>query len=233
LHNIIVAGYPKSGTSWLCRLVGELLQAPVVGYLNSAKDEIAAEGLARRSLSRVQKAHHTWDELSCRFKCVVNQLVYVVRDPRDVIVSGAHFFAFGAATFSEQLNSMTRAVLEGDASVNPCCAIPWRDHYKAFAGSGCLLVRYEDILDTPEIVCRTLLRYFSVDVDNVAIQQAISLQSFEFKKNAFTFCGDHRRAAHLRAGVKGQWRDCLSVCQQKEITTALASELTELRYPLV
>ena len=53
-NNIVIAGYPKSGNTWLTRLVAEVLKCPVVGFLEQPQNnEIAIEGSAgiRNTLS--------------------------------------------------------------------------------------------------------------------------------------------------------------------------------------
>jgi hypothetical protein len=42
--DVVVAGYPKSGTTWVVQLVAELIGGPVVGFWDSGHDEIAREG---------------------------------------------------------------------------------------------------------------------------------------------------------------------------------------------
>jgi hypothetical protein len=48
--DVIIVGYPKSGNTWVTRLVAELIGCPVVGFLDyDDQPEIAREGLNRRS----------------------------------------------------------------------------------------------------------------------------------------------------------------------------------------
>ena len=47
---VVVVGYPKSGCTWLVRLVAELIQCPVTGFWGEPDNpEIAIEGTERKS----------------------------------------------------------------------------------------------------------------------------------------------------------------------------------------
>lgn len=89
--NIVVCGYPKSGNTWLTRLTAELLNCPVKGFWSSPNQaEIAVEGKERISLHRVYKSHHQY--LSLANDQNIHKIIYIVRDPRDVVLSGLHYF---------------------------------------------------------------------------------------------------------------------------------------------
>ncbi len=93
---IVVAGYPKSGNTWITRLTAELVGCPVAGFWGHPEyREVAVEGAERVSPDRCFKAHHSYPEL-CATMCGPNPplVVYVVRDPRDVAVSASHYFSF-------------------------------------------------------------------------------------------------------------------------------------------
>lgn len=63
MKKIIIAGYPKSGNTWLTRLVAEIVGCPVTGFLYSQHFEIAKEGGDRKSEFECFKSHHKYYEL--------------------------------------------------------------------------------------------------------------------------------------------------------------------------
>ena len=92
---IIIAGYPKSGNTWLTRLVANLVDCPVAGFWGSDHDEIASEGASRMSEFECYKAHQTYEDLiQCSDWSGDCSVIYIIRDPRDVALSGANFFRF-------------------------------------------------------------------------------------------------------------------------------------------
>ena len=95
---VIICGYPKSGNTWLTRLTAEIIGCPVAGFWCApANNDIAIEGGERESEYECYKAHHSIEFMSKTLSHYSNgteKLIYVIRDPRDVIISGSHYFRF-------------------------------------------------------------------------------------------------------------------------------------------
>lgn len=90
---VVIAGYPKSGNTWLTRLVAELLGCAVKGFWGQPKNiEMAIEGGDRSSRHIVYKAHQQYGAFS-KYKENI-KIIYIVRDVRDIAVSGSNYFVF-------------------------------------------------------------------------------------------------------------------------------------------
>jgi hypothetical protein len=120
-NKILVVGYPKSGNTWLTRLTAELVGCPVKGFLYSDHDEIAVEGLERKSDFEVFKSHHQWSEIK-KEDLLNSKIIYIVRDPRDVSLSGRNFFGLGHNLFdfanSKTSNFQSKAVNKIKSKLN-------------------------------------------------------------------------------------------------------------------
>lgn len=161
MRKIIVIGYPKSGNTWITRLTGELLNCPIKGFLYSDHIEEAVEGLVRESEFEVYKSHHQLHELSSD-DILSSKLIYIIRDPRDVSISGRKFFSCHIFTNVDPLktglfnriiyliktkinnmyrklfgktvmrNKMNKAVLKGNFNVHHWCRISWKTHISPY-----------------------------------------------------------------------------------------------------
>ncbi len=250
-RRVLVVGYPKSGNTWLTRLTAELLGAPVKGFWKEPhNDDVAVEGQNRVSDVEVFKGHHSYGAMRRDF--TLANVVYVVRDVRDVAISGANYFSFKSPTWFGKITQSTRRLLpavrkgtlenlrlcrmiltlaDGNREVNPWCAQAWDEHIYAYLDAGACVIRYEDLLNAPERECRRLLAHFDVERSAAHIQHAIATQSFQAAKRRFVTHGDEKRAAFLREGRAGAWATDLSHAQRQFCAERFGPMLSRLGYP--
>ena len=256
VKQIIVVGYPKSGCTWATRLIAELVGCPVDGFWQSDKKEIAVEGEDRISDYRCYKSHHQLAELGVQPNEPETWIIYILRDPRDIAISGANHFQFDrfpklAALFRSvrrgeklyrhtlypllvrqdyRLEQMTEALLHGSAAVHNTVRVSWCDHWQPYERAGVPIVRYEDLLAAPEEQAGRVLRHLGIERTPEQIATAVQNQSFERKKETLLRQGETGRAKFLRVGKSGQWREKLPAPLQERFVEELGAELAEWGY---
>lgn len=257
---VVICGYPRSGTTWLSRLVAELLGCPLKGnwgYSRQLPQDV--EGLERRSDYACYKSHHRLSALTGPTDSQIHRLLYVVRDPRDVAISASHHFDVpfpglrrvtnrlpaGALLHGRLSAFLNRAVprrlkkrrfidavMYGDPAISDWLAVPWREHVRPFRTASLPTVRYEDLLDDPVSACTYLLASIGVDKTETQIGQAIANQAFEKRKQEFRDQGQSYQYRFLRRGQQGYWKRDFTAAEKRAFARALGDDLESFSYEL-
>ena len=247
---VVIAGFPKSGTTWASRLVSEMAQAPLLGNWGfDIKNDSLVEGMDRPGQHRCYKSHHTYHELRQIEKTVPPRIIYIIRDPRDIIISGQYFFDFfnektkikGANKLRRlyskvfnplyEQNRMTNAVINGDKHINPWLGNSWLSHINTYKNQGNILtIRYEDLIHRGISTCQKILDHIDLALDDQTIQKCIENQSFERRLNAATDQHLHDDLKLLRSGNEGEWESKLDSKNLNKIMDAMGDAMKELGY---
>jgi len=226
--NIIIVGYPKSGTTWLSRLVAELVECPLQGDWGFENiNALYKEGQNRTSEFQVFKSHHTFQELESASKLNIHKIIYIVRDPRDIVISGIHYFRFlpkllakkegltlnpvlkktynRLVSKKEKKRQMIQALLHGNNNLNPWLKLSWNNHYLPYHKENLLFIKFEDLIDSPESECKNILTYLEVSSNEDHIKNSIEKQSFQERKFNSSNKNEKELTKLLRKGVYGNW----------------------------
>lgn len=190
--DIIVVGYPRSGNVWLSRLLGDILDRPVIG-VNGALS-LATEGKDRPGPGRVMQAHKITPPEGAK-------AVFLVRDPRDVLVSVAAFWDW---PLDKALSHMVKGP-------GPLDLPPWSTYVEGWLAKRTPVVRYRDLYHDTVGILYGLLSALEETPRHLAMEVAWR-QSFTVKKadikargNQYPF-GQKAQLRHLRKGTTGEWR---------------------------
>jgi hypothetical protein len=107
MRTIYVAGYPRSGTTWLTRLLGDVLNCPTGSTLPKYDSvEPATEGQGRPGPFTIRKGHFALVDESgpvvprghaLNYKRLTDEsVVFVTRDTRDVVCSVCHYWGMSS-----------------------------------------------------------------------------------------------------------------------------------------
>lgn len=153
------------------------------------------------------------------------RLIHLVRDPRDVIVSGmAHWRrALAVQPTDEPHRYEDEDLLFSDLLDH------WVEVQSAMIenGDGVLVIRYEDLVREPRTVVGRLLRHIGVDASEAVVSRCVEENTFE-KLSGGRQRGEIDDSSFYRCGTAGQWRGRLTA-EQLACVQEMAGGLMEGR----
>jgi hypothetical protein len=217
--DVVLASYPKSGSSWVRFILANLI-AP-----ESEADFLATQLLVPE-ISRNAMKHHAIDfeklpsprimrTHALRFpECP--RAIYLLRDGRDVMVSfyfhHKKFHAF-AGTFLDFLRSDVRTAEWDEHVASWLFENPPRD--------GICVVRYEELLTDTFSGIKMMIEFSGLQSSDEQLRRAIERSTFDKMKAAeekkglgYTQTGD-ATIAFVRKGESGNWREYFGDAEKK------------------
>lgn len=238
---LYVAGYPKSGSTWLTWLLGDLLDSPTGGS-TPAQDaiEIACEGAERSGQYLIRKGHYVLTTEGDRAVPEPHKLnpdhldgapvVFIVRDPRDIVVSAAHYYR-------QPVDEIILWMAEGRGSLRALG--PYADYLEKWLyflkACGGALVKYEELADDPVwplyFLCKTLAIFPVHDYLQVAARQSFAARQAVVEQRGDAMpMGKEFNQHFLRKGVAGDWRNVLNRAQGARMQELFGGTMSFLGY---
>lgn len=148
----------------------------------------------------------------------------IIRDPRDVAVSAAHFHGrYYKQGWERFFRNEERTIL------NPDFVKGWawqaQDYYRHVLEftekyrHNVIYIRYEDLLESPLRVMCEVYKFLGVSWEETLVQQCIDNCSFE-KMSGGRKRGEEDQSSFFRKGTSGDWenyfdKDCVELCKKE------------------
>lgn len=218
-QTIYVSSFPKSGSTWLTRLLGDALNSPTGGCMPREDwREVATEGLDRPGPYIIRKGHFiliddngsgqvvprphrlAWQRLTNE------KIVFLIRDPRDICISGSWHWHTSPEKF---LDRMIRGNVARCGRWDKYCE-KWLGSFQA--NFGLAIVRYEHLIQYASMELWRALFYidseFTSDKSNRQIlNDAIERQSFASRNRRIGNDERELRRNNMRKGIAGDWKN--------------------------
>jgi len=175
-----LVSYPKSGNTWMRFLIANLLQQdPPVGLLDADSLIPSVDAKSKRFFDemrspRVIKSHFS-------FIPAYRRVIYVVRDPRDVVMSQYHYqIKRGVLEQGSSLDNFVSRFLKGEV----CPYGSWGDNVGSWTAtrrddSNFLLLRYEDMLADVTSGASQISAFLGLGRDANRVATAVERSSLE------------------------------------------------------
>ena len=178
-------------------------------------------------------------------------LIYIVRDPRDVVVSYSKYQNISIDRAIEKITNKTFIEYSGFKENNkfsslitnklPYIMSSWDVNLKSWERLEVpkLFIKYEDLLNNPLSTLNEIIFFFQnkieIEISNLdkKINNIINTTNFQFLKNQEQKYGFGESTAHsnfFRKGTKNQWETELTNKQIKRIENSFNTLMKKLKY---
>lgn len=245
--DIFIVSYPKSGNTWTRFLLGNLIYENEPITFANVEDRVPSLYLYSsrklKKLPRILKSHDCFDP---RYKTVI----YIVRDPRDVLVSAYHYaHKLKILPEGQPVEEFLPGLLDGTfrsgvrGLVDPRWG-SWHDNVASWLAMRhnrkFLLLRYEDMLEDPERELVKIAEFLGIPSTPERLARAVKLSSAEHMRelekkqsSLWTLTKDTRSdIAFVRKARSGTWESELSPAAVEKIEAAWGPLMRTLGYKL-
>lgn len=237
-RKVLVNGSPKSGTTWVFKLITSLPRYRGVGNFHGDKTRYNSV-----CPGEVVHGHDRYtSELAQILAANGIRVVLLLRDPRDQLISRVFHIRrdsnhpWHTRLQAVELDEAIMACIEG------CEGLPgarsmieltesWLDH-----GSDFLLVRYEKLLSDPKGELRRTLDFLGIEISMALLDDIVVRSQFERMASGKKFWKATRKPgqedpnSHFRKGVVGDWKNYLTEDHIRRFKEVAGDQLIELEY---
>lgn len=234
-----VVSYPKSGNTWVRFLLANLIWSDSITDFTNIEQRIpdiykhSALHLESIPRPRYFKSHEYFDP---RYP----KVLYVVRDPRSVLVSYYNYEMRWRTRFKPETSyyDFTKLFLSGQLN----CFGSWQENVLSWLrlrghdNQRFCLIRYEDLKADSLPIMKTISSFLRLKTSEERLKLAVKNSSFQSMKNLETKAQEWERGVNnntipfVRKGSTSEWQQVLDTTTIKLINDHCGELMQELGY---
>ncbi|AWO96974.1 putative sulfotransferase family cytosolic 2B member 1-like isoform 3 [Scophthalmus maximus] len=240
--DVFAVTYPKSGTIWMQEILPLVLNDGDLTPIHTIPNWDRVPWLEEKRLAfvvdqlkspRALVTHFPYHIMPPSFHTSKAKVIYVIRNPKDVMVSSYHFhqmagFLEDPGTFDEFMEKF----LEGRVMFGK-----WTDHVKSWRHTALqdriMFIAYEEMVEDLPAALRRISEFLGTKLSEKTIQKIAEHCSFKSMKankmSNFSLIPkqymDHDKSPFLRKGIAEDWKNCFSSEQLARFTSVICKEM--------
>lgn len=231
---VVVSAYPKSGNTWVARMVSDAIRCEMVAYLTDVNErlprESGLEGTELRDDVVVARSHHTATLLTLG-GVRTDDIAFVVRDPRDISVSGSGFlFSLDNVPNEELIDRMINQMVQTQKPDVRWQDVRWDHFVQSAIKKDVLIIRYVDLVNDTAGALKKILTRLGHERSDDVIDQVVRFHNFKTSKDRAAASGRHDVQRYLRRGEPGAYRNFLNARQQERIESEFRRTMQHFGY---
>ncbi|XP_058023525.1 sulfotransferase 6B1-like [Ahaetulla prasina] len=232
--DIILASYPKTGSSWVQRILMQLevasgkydedeqkrrqqtLQELSLIYFLESGEPGKFERMEKLPSRQIIKTHLIPQKLPKSLFEQKAKILVLLRNPKDIAVSYFHF-SKGIKLISDQetWDEYFEAFITGKVAYGSYFdhVIEWNKHLD---DSNIFFITYEEIKENPASALKKIAKFFDLSVTEKKIESIVKETCFESMKDNAGIYGKVGQVL-FRKGIVGDWRSVFSESQNEKM----------------
>ncbi|XP_024425804.2 sulfotransferase 2A1-like isoform X1 [Desmodus rotundus] len=231
-EDVIILSYPKSGTNWIREMINLIhtkgdptwVQSTVMWERSPwVETQIGLDILENQKDPRFYISHLPIQFFPKSFFKSKAKGIYIMRNPRDIIVSGYHFWKAVKATRNpDSFEEYFQWFIQGNVAFGS-----WFDHVRGWlqmkGKENFLLISYEELHQDTRASAERVSQFLGVKLNPEELSSVLKNVSFQAmrdnKMSNFSLVPDtymdHSKACLMRKGITGDWKNHFTVAQSE------------------